>query len=133
VITLDTSAIFALLDRRERHHGQVREALTADPGPYLVPAGILAEIAYLVENTLGGNAFDAFLSDLEEGTYRLQCGDEDLPRIRELTRRYGDMPLGFADAAVVACAERNGGRVLTLDLRHFGTVAREGKLTILPD
>jgi predicted nucleic acid-binding protein len=132
VITLDTSAIFALLDRRERHHDQVREALTADPGPYLVPVGILAEIAHLVENTLGGNTLDAFLADLEEGTFRLECGDEDLARIRALARRYKDMPLGFADAAVIACAERNGGRVLTLDLRHFSVIAREGKLDILP-
>jgi len=34
---------------------------------------------------------------------------------------------------VVACAERNGGRVLTLDLRDFRVVAREGRITIAPD
>jgi len=31
---------------------------------------------------------------------------------------YVDLPLGFPDAAVIACAERSGGRVLTLDLRN---------------
>ena len=35
--------------------------------------------------------------------------------------------------AVIACAERHGGRVLTLDVRHFGTVAREGKISLLPE
>jgi hypothetical protein len=39
--------------------------------------------------------------------------------------------LGAADAAVVACAERNGGRVLTVD-RDFGVVAGEGTITVLP-
>jgi predicted nucleic acid-binding protein len=33
-----------------------------------------------------------------------------------------DLPLGFADAAVIACAESKGGRVLTLDRRHFDVV-----------
>lgn len=49
-----------------------------------------------------------------------------------LVRRYADLELGLVDAAVIACAERNGGRVLTLDLRHFGVVAREGTITIVP-
>ena len=52
---------------------------------------------------------DAFLDDVERGGYTLECGDRDIPRIRELMRRYADLPLGFADSAVVACAERYGG------------------------
>lgn len=76
---------------------------------------------------------ETFISDLEaRGRFVLECGEEDLGRIRELVRRYADLPLGFADACVIACAERNGGRVLTLDLRHFGVVAGEGKISVLP-
>jgi predicted nucleic acid-binding protein len=33
---------------------------------------------------------------------------------------------------VIACAERNGGRVLTLDRRDFDVVAGEGVITVLP-
>jgi hypothetical protein len=33
---------------------------------------------------------------------------------------------------VVACAEANGGRVLTLDRRDFDVIAGEGRITILP-
>ena len=33
---------------------------------------------------------------------------------------------------MIACAERSGGRVLTLDLRDFGVVAREGTIDVLP-
>jgi hypothetical protein len=57
---------------------------------------------------------DALLADLEAGAYSLDCGDEDIPRIRSLASRYEDLPLGFAGAPVVACAERNGGRVLVV-------------------
>jgi predicted nucleic acid-binding protein len=60
------------------------------------------------------------------------AGLEDVPRVRALIARYAELPLGFADASVVACAERSGGRVLTLDVRDFGVVAREGTILVLP-
>ena len=110
----------------------MKAALFADKGPYLVPAAILAEIAYMVEERLGARALESFVLDLESGGLTLECGEEDLPRIRELVGRYEDLPLGFADAGVISCAERSGGRVLTLDLRHFGVVAREVNITPLP-
>ena len=133
MITLDTSGLLALLNRRDPEHSRVTTALDSDLGPYLVPAGILAEITYMVEQRLGLGTLDLFLQDLESSAYSLECGQEDLPRIRVLIARYADLPLGFADASVVACAERSGGRVLTLDLRDFGVVAREGTIQILPE
>lgn len=132
MITLDTSGIYALLNRRDPDHERVREAFLADPGPHLVPTGILGEVGFLVERRLGTEVLDAFLSDLEEGRLALDCGEDDLPRVRELVTRYADLPLGYSDAAVVACAERSGGRVLTLDTRDFGAVAAEGSISILP-
>ncbi len=132
LITLDTSGLFALLNRTDRDYESVKAAFFEDKGPYLVPAGILAEIAYMVEERLGSRAIESLVLDLESGGLSLECGEEDLPRIRNLVKRYEDLPLGFADASVISCAERNGGRVLTLDLRHFGVVAAEGTITLLP-
>lgn len=133
MLTLDTSAIYALLDRSDPDHDRVARALDADTGPYVVPAGILSEIAYLVETRFGRATFDSVLADIESGAYTLHCGEDDLPRVRALTARYDDLDLGYADAAVIACAERNAGRVLTLDARHFGVVAREGSITVVPE
>lgn len=92
-------------NRRDPDHEPVTQAVLADRGPYLVPAGILAEIGYLIEQRLGLDVLDAF---------------------------HADLPLGLADATVIACAERHGGTLLALDNRHFGTVAREGTITLLP-
>ena len=132
MITLDTSGLLALLDRSEPRHDDAVAVLMADRGPFIVPAGILAEAGYMIERLLGGAVIDLFLADLESGTFALDCGETDLPRISELVGRYADLPLGTADASVVACAERNGGRILTLDVRDFGAVAREMDLSILP-
>jgi predicted nucleic acid-binding protein len=62
----------------------------------------------------------------------LDCGLEDIARVRALVRRYADLSLGVVDAAVIACVERSGGRVMTFDLRDFGVVAAEGTITIVP-
>ncbi len=132
MITLDTSALYALLNRRDRGHAVAVETLNSDPGPYLVPAATLGEIAFLVEERLGSRVLDLLLADLELGAYTLDCGEADLGRARQLVRRYEDLSLGYVDAAVIACAERSGGRVMTFDLRDFGVVAAEGTITILP-
>jgi len=131
VITLDTSAIIAYLNRSDPHHHATVQLLSDERGPLIIPAPILAEIAYLVETRRGQAALDPFLNDIIRGNYLLDCGDQDMPRIRELVGRYVDLPLGFADAAVIACAERRGGRVLTYDQRHFPVVAGEAKIMVV--
>jgi predicted nucleic acid-binding protein len=75
---------------------------------------------------------DAFLNDIETGALMFDCGDGDWHRIRELVVRYANLPLGAADASVVACAERAGGLVLTLDQRDFSIVSKEGRIRPLP-
>jgi predicted nucleic acid-binding protein len=71
------------------------------------------------------------LEDLQEGRFVLEPIEGDLARIRARLTRYADLPLGFADACVVACAERNDAGVLTLDLRHFGVVAAEQTIRLV--
>lgn len=133
MITLDTSGILALLGTRSQYHEAVRQVVTDDGGPFLIAVGALAEILFMVERDFPSALADAFLLDLIEGRYQVHWDGSDLVRIRSLTIRYADLPLGFADAAVAVCAERHGGRVLTLDRRHFEVIARgEKSLTVLP-
>lgn len=108
MITVDTSGLLALLNSEDSGHEAATSALLSDSGPYIVPMGIMAEISYLVERRLGTSVMDEFLGDLETGEFSLEFGEEDIPRIRELAGKYHDLPLGFADACVIACAERNG-------------------------
>jgi predicted nucleic acid-binding protein len=132
LITLDTSAILALLNRQDRDHAGVRGAADANGGPFVVPAATLGELAYFIEARMSLIVLETFLTDLEAGRYALDAGEGDFARVRYLVRRYADLPLGFVDAAVIACAERRGGMVLTLDRRQFDVVARERTITVLP-
>lgn len=133
MITLDTSGILAALNRGDRDHGRARDALLAERGPLVVPAGILAEAGYMIEADLGPGVLRQFVEDADAGHYRIDCGSEDLRRIVELLDTFDDLRLGFSDASVIACAERNGGRVLTFDDRDFGPVARAGSIELVPE
>jgi predicted nucleic acid-binding protein len=130
VITLDTSAVISITNERDPDHELVVRYLEAERRPWLISASILAEVCYMLER-YGLRVLDAFLQDLETGAYTLDQA-VDIPRIRALVHRYHDLPLGFSDAAVIACGERNGGRVLSIDDRDFSVVARERTITVVP-
>ena len=131
MIVLDTSAILALLDIDDPDHARSAEALRDEAPPFVVPAGILGEVGYLIEAKLGTGALVDFTRDLARRALSLDCGEDDFPRIAELVDRYADLRLGLADASVIACAERSGRRVLTLDFRDFVPVAREGRIELV--
>jgi predicted nucleic acid-binding protein len=132
LVTVDTSALIAAIDRREADHASMITVFQNETGPLIIPVGMLSEATFLLQRKFGQSTVDLFLGNLESGLFLLDCGQDDLPRIRRLTQRYHDLPLGYTDAAVITCAERNGGRVATLDLRHFGVVAAEGTIQIVP-
>ena len=131
MITLDTSAVLAILNARDPHHDAAAVAVDAATGGLVIPMGILAEIGYMIERWMSQHHLARFLGRLADGALNLRCGDGDLRRIEELVVGYADLPLGFADAAVVACAERTGGLVLTFDRRDFEVVAREGSIALV--
>lgn len=131
MIVLDTSAILALEDHNDVHHIRAIAAIDVNQ-PLVLPAGILAEVDYMVTSRIDPSAMIPVLESLEEGSLELDCGDVDVTRVRELIERYADLPLGSADAAVVACAERLDADVLTFDRRDFDVVAGEGTFRIVP-
>ena len=53
------------------------------------------EIGYFTERRFGAKVRDGFLADLAAGSFTLDCGEQDLAQIRELTLRYADLPLGL--------------------------------------
>lgn len=133
MIVLDTSGVIALFDRSDSRHTAAANYRRQEKQPVIVPTGIMAEITFLLQARFGERGVLAFLDSVINGTMLWSCGEDDLPRVCHLMERYADLPLRYADATVIACAERIGQRVLTFDYRHFGTVAREGTFSIAPD
>ena len=90
----------------------------------MVPTHVVTEVAYLIGSRLGAEAEVRWLGDLASGAFHVEAvAPTDWLRIAELAYQYRDLPLGTADASVVAAAERRGDvRIATLDRRHFTVV-----------
>lgn len=85
---------------------------------------------------LGKDAELAFLRDLAEGTFVVECLTRDeLRASQEIAVRYGDVRLGLADISLVVLARRlRTRRILSFDERAFRTVTplQGGAFTLLP-
>ncbi|MGH3200668.1 MAG: type II toxin-antitoxin system VapC family toxin [Streptosporangiaceae bacterium] len=126
-----------VLNADDADHQRCADLLETHPGPLLVPGPVLAEVCYMAEARVGSAAEAGFLRSVASGELTLvELSSADLSRMAELVERYADLPLGAADASVVAVAERLGVReVATLDRRHFTVVrpSHVNALTLLPD
>ena len=90
----------------------------------VVPSPIVGETGFMIGQILGGVAEARFLRALADGELQVeQLTTTDLGRMAQLVETYGDLPLGTADASVIAVAERlQVETVATLDHRHFTVV-----------
>lgn len=90
----------------------------------LVPATVVAEVGYLLEQRVGPRVEAAFLQAIADGDFEpVPLVAEDFARMAQLVAQYDDLPLGTTDASVIALAERLGvDEIATLDQRHFRAV-----------
>ena len=100
-----------------------------------MPTLVITEVTYLLGSRVGAESEVRFLGDLAAGNLIAEpVAPVDWIRIAELVARYRDLPLGTADASVVAAAERLGiTSIATLDRRHFSVVQpADGTFDLLP-
>jgi uncharacterized protein len=132
----DSGGVYGLYDASEKRHRAIRKAFESERGLVIIPMPILSEIDYLLRTRLGILAELDFIDDVRAGAFTLEpISGTDVARCRSLVASYRTLDLGFADASVVACAERLGvSRILTVDERHFRVVrtARGKPLVLLP-
>ncbi|MCB0232455.1 MAG: PIN domain-containing protein [Anaerolineae bacterium] len=118
---VDTNFLVSLINPREQSH-QACLAVARDTSERLVlPQVVLPEATYLVDKYVGHTAMRTMVRQLLQSAWTLEpliAGD--MERIAAVLDQYRDQDIDFADAAVVAIAERlNIRRILTLDRRHF--------------
>ncbi len=133
---IDTGPLVALVHRGDKHHGDCVAALQLINGPLVTTWPVVTEAMYLLRRA-GGWPAQRTLWELV-GTDDVVLADLDgqaAVRTRALMEKYRDLPMGFADASLVAIAEqRRVKRVLTLDghFRVYRTAARAA-FDVLPE
>jgi predicted nucleic acid-binding protein len=135
-LLLDAGALYAQADRADPHHTAVARILQAEREPLITSAITVAEADYLILSRLGIEVELAFLEDLAEGTFQVECLNRaELGIALEVARRYRDLAIGLADASLVVLAERfRTRRILTFDERAFRNVRplQGGTFALLP-
>ena len=124
----------ALIHADDRHHASCRDALERIREPLVTVWPVITEAMYLLD--FSAEAQDALWRLLERDAVKVLPLDAgDVPRMRELMRKYRDLPMDLADAALVRAAERERiSRVFTIDRRDFEVYRPRGirRFTILP-
>ena len=137
MIVVDTGVIVAMGNRRDEDHDRCTSLLTTTLEPLVLPEPLLVEIGYMLGTRAGARAEADFLRDVADGVYVIESMlRADIGRAAVLVEEYADLPLGTADACVVALAERLGvTRIATLDMRHFSVVRPRHvpAFTLLPE
>ena len=133
-LIVDTGAVYASYNRRDSWHERMKALLSVERGALILPAATIPEIDYLLDKRFGTHGRLAFYEDIESGVYLIaELPNDSYKRVFELNRRYADLDLGFVDAAVIVTSETLGlPHIATTDRKHFGVVAREVRLELLP-
>lgn len=123
-ILLDTGAVYAIADRRDKWHQPVTDFIQHTREELLVPVSVLPEACYLLHEHLSPEAELAFVRSCVTDEIRVKnLIHRDLERVAELLAQYADAKLGFVDVSVMALAERLGiEQILTVDRRDFSIV-----------
>ena len=133
-LLLDSSALVSLLDRRRPLHTACALCFDEWKGRVLSTEAVLAEAAHALGAVTGGRraCIDFFLG---AGAALVPSTAAALRRTRELVIQYSAVPMGYADATIVALAEElETNLVLTTDARAFGRYRLHGRKSfrILP-
>ena len=135
-LLLDAGALYAQADRADPHHAAVAEILRMEREALVTSALAVAEADDLILTRLGIEVGLAFVEDLAEGTFSVEClSRPELGVALAVIRRYRDLAIGLADASLVVLAQRfRTRRLLTFDERAFRAVAplQGGTFTLLP-
>src|SRR5947207_11664626 len=104
-VACDAGPIIAILDKRDANHEACVDALKSIHLPMLTVWPVLSEAWYMIDG--GSGPADDVLHWVEARHLRLlRINPPDAARMRSLLVQYRDVPMDFADAALVAACER---------------------------
>ena len=134
MVLVDAGPLVALIHADDQHHHRCTAVLRSLREPLGTVWPVFTEAMYLLN--FSSQAQEALWEMMDRAVVRLLPLDEgDIPRMRELMRKYRDLPMDLADAALVRVAEREKlRRVFTLDWRDFQVYrpSRLGRFSLLP-
>ncbi|MAT95614.1 MAG: pilus assembly protein [Anaerolineaceae bacterium] len=125
-ILIDSGPLIALFNGNDLYHTASVAFIKANQSELVTTIASLTETLHLLH--FSRNAQIDFLEWVYAGAVSIESIENaDLPRIIELTKKYADLPMDFADACLVFLAEKLAiDTIATID-RDFDVYRIEGK------
>lgn len=119
MIIIDTGPIVALFDKDDQYHQLCIEILKGIKEPLITTWPVITEAFYLLN--FSGSVQDALWQFIQRGGIKIEQSAETVYfRIRELMKKYHDLPMDLADATLVVLGEESKlSTIFTLDHKDF--------------
>ncbi|AVH69257.1 type II toxin-antitoxin system VapC family toxin [Nostoc sp. 'Lobaria pulmonaria (5183) cyanobiont'] len=114
-VLLDTGPLVAFINNRENSHDWAVNEWKKIKPPLLTCEVVISETFFILRDFYGGQ--DAVMSLLDTRIIQISFRlSDEIGTVRELLKRYQNVPMSLADACLVRMSELiNGSSVLTLD------------------
>jgi uncharacterized protein len=128
-ILIDAGPIIALFDRDDKYHEKMKNFIKAGKYKFYTTSAIITEVSHMLAFNV--NVQIDFLEwIMKEGVILQEIKQNDISRIIELTKKYKDRPMDFADATLVILAEKTGiKKIISID-SDFDIHRLPGKMKI---
>lgn len=126
---VDTGAIVALINRLDRHHAGVVEWFRHFRGQLLTTEAVVTETAYvLAASPVHQHAALLWLDRARSAGLLKVEPVADYAALSRIIARYASLPCDYADASLIALAERSGvTAIATVDQRDFSVYRLRGR------
>ena len=125
-IIIDSGPLIALFDSSDKYHQEAVDFIKTNKYPLATTLASITETLHLLD--FNRNAQIDFLEWVHRGAVEIHnIENSDFKRLRELTEKYRDLPMDFADSCLVYLAEKlNLNTIATID-RDFTVYRIQGK------
>lgn len=126
---VDTGAVVALVNRSDRHHAAAVEWFRHFRGEILTTEAVVTETAYVLAASPPHLRAALLWFERARATGLLKVEPmADYAALARIIAQYSDLPCDYADASLIALAERNGvTAIATIDQRDFSVYRLRGR------
>ena len=125
-ILIDSGPLIALFDVDDKYHKGVLAFLAEYQYYFISTLAVYTEVSHMLDFSVKAQ-LDFYEWVTYHGVIISDINQHDIPRITELSKKYADLPMDFADATLVITAEKSGlHEIISLD-RDFDIYRLPGR------
>lgn len=102
---IDSGPLLALFDASDKYHATAMEFVKSYNGQLYSTNAVITEVMYLLSFSVKAQV-DFLQWVVDGGLEVVEIQVEDLAKIIDMTKKYSDLPMDFADASLIAICEK---------------------------